>query len=129
MRLLRVTVDGQIVVLALAERGSFDVAGKCFHIGKSAVRNRVQILESNLGRRVFRAARKEMAPTGADNLYLRPAPESVRQALRGIDCVQSFLDARDNDLRMGYSSYLNPELLSSHITAALTQNQIISGVG
>src|ERR1700728_3099510 len=80
MRQLRVTMDGQVAVLAVAEKGSFEAAGRYLGIGKSAVRKRVQSVESELGTPVFRSARKGMAPTEAGSLYLLPARESVRQA-------------------------------------------------
>jgi DNA-binding transcriptional LysR family regulator len=111
MRRLRVTMDGQIAVLAVAEQGSFDAAGKSLGIGKSAVRKRVQSVESELGTPVFHSARKGMAPTEAGKLYLLPARESVRQALLGVDRVRAFLQVQANELRIAYSTYLNTRLL------------------
>ncbi len=52
-----------------------------------------------------------MVPSEAGNLYLLSARESVRQALLGVDRVQAFLKAQRNDLRVGYSTYLNTKLL------------------
>jgi hypothetical protein len=40
MHRLKITVDGQIAVLAVAEKGSFEAAGKYLGIGKSAVRKK-----------------------------------------------------------------------------------------
>ncbi len=88
MRRLRVTMDGQIAVFVVAEKGSFEAAGKYLGIGRSAVRKRVQSIESELGTPLFRAIGKRMVPTAAGNLYILAARESVRQALLGIDRVQ-----------------------------------------
>ncbi len=111
MRRLKVTMDGQIAVLAVAEKASFEAAGKYLGVGKSAVRKRVHSVESELGTPVFRTLGKGMALTEAGNLYVLSARESVRQALLGVDRVQAFLRVQTNDLRIGYSTYLNTRLL------------------
>lgn len=104
-------MDGQVAVLAVAEKGSFEAAGKYLGIGKSAARKRVLTVESEAGTPLFRMVGKVMVPTEAGNLYLLSARESVRQAWLGLDRVQAFLRAQTNDLRIGYSSYLNTKLL------------------
>lgn len=104
-------MDGQIAVLAVAEKGSFEAAGKYLGIGKSAVRKRVQSVESEAGTPLFRTVGKRMVPTEAGNLYLLSARESIRQAWLGLDRVQALLRAQTNDLRIGYSTYLNTRLL------------------
>ena len=42
MRRLKITMDGQVAVLPVAEKGSFEAAGKYLGIGKSAVSKRVR---------------------------------------------------------------------------------------
>lgn len=111
MRQLKVTMDSQLAVLAVAGKGSFEAAGKYLGIGKSAVRKRVQSVENELGAPVFRAAGKGMVPSEAGTLYLASARESVRQAWLGINRVQALLRLQTNDLRIGYSTYLNSRLL------------------
>ncbi|MBT9333022.1 LysR family transcriptional regulator [Paracidobacterium acidisoli] len=104
-------MDGQIAVLAVAEKGSFGAAGKYLGIGKSAVRKRVQSVEAEIGTPVFLVVGRRMVLTEAGSLYLLSAKESVRQAWLGLDRVQAFLRAQTNDLRIGYSTYLNTKLL------------------
>jgi LysR family transcriptional regulator, benzoate and cis,cis-muconate-responsive activator of ben and cat genes len=111
MRRLRVTMDGQVAVLAVAEKGSLEAAGKYLGIGKSAVRKRVHSVDLELRTPVFRAGRNGMVPTEAGALYLLSVRESVRHALLGMDRVQAFLRAQTHDLHVGYSTYLNPRLL------------------
>jgi len=106
-----IKMDGQIAVLAVAAKGSFEAAGKYLGIGKSAIRKRIQSLEEELGAPVFRTVGKRMAPTKAGHLYLQSARESVRQAALGIGRVQALVRAEKNDLRIGYSSFLNTRLL------------------
>ena len=109
--LLNIKMDGQIAVLAVAAKGSFEAAGKYLGIGKSAVRKRVQSLEEELGTPVFRTAGKRMVPTKAGLLYLQSARESVRQAALGVGRIQALVRAESNNLRLGYSSFLNIRLL------------------
>lgn len=104
-------MDGQIAVLAVAEKGSFEAAGKYLGIGKSAVRKRVNSVESEAGTPLFRIVGRVSVPTDAGTLYLLSARESVRQAWLGLDRVQALLRAQANDLRIGYSTYLNTRLL------------------
>jgi DNA-binding transcriptional LysR family regulator len=104
-------MDGQIAVLAVAGKGSFGAAGKYLGIGKSAVRKRVHSVEAEIGTPVFRVMGRQMVLTEAGSLYLLSARESVRQAWLGLDRVQAFLRAQTNDLRVGYSTYLNTKLL------------------
>jgi LysR family transcriptional regulator, benzoate and cis,cis-muconate-responsive activator of ben and cat genes len=111
MRQLKITMDGQIAVLAVAEKGSFEAAGKYLGIGKSAARKRVLSVESEAGTSLFRVVGTVMVPTEAGNLYILSARESIRQAWLGLDRVQAFLRAQTNDLRIGYSTYLNTKLL------------------
>lgn len=111
MRRLRVTMDGQIAILAVTEKGSFEAAAKYLGVGKSAVRKRVQSVESELGASVFQATRRGMMPTEAGNLYILAARESVRHAWLGVDRVQALLRASANNLRIGYSTFLNTRLL------------------
>ena len=102
MRRLRATMDGQVAVLAVAEKGSFEAAGRYLGVGKSAIRKRVHCVENELQTPVFHAAGKGMALTEAGNLYLLSARESVRHALLGVDRVQAFLRVQTNDLRIGH---------------------------
>ena len=112
MRGLKVTMDGQVAVLAVAEKGSFKAASEYLGIGKSAVRKRVQGVDDELGTPTFRASGSGMVPTDAGNLYLPVARESVRQASLGVDRVRAFVRVRANDLRIGYSSQLSGKLLA-----------------
>ncbi len=117
MRRLRVTMDGQIAVLAVAEKGSFEAAGKYLGIGKSAVRKRVRGVEIELGTPIFRSIANGMLQTDAGGLYLPVARESVRHASLGVDRVRAFMRVQRKDLRIGYSSHLNGKLLAiiSHL--------------
>ena len=104
-------MDAQVAVLAVAEKGSFGAAGKYLGIGKSAVRKRVQSIENELETALFQVVGKRMSPTEAGNLYILSARESVRQAFLGIDRVQAYIRVQADELRIGYSTYLNTRLL------------------
>jgi LysR family hca operon transcriptional activator len=104
-------MDGQVAVLAVAEKGSFEAAGKYLGIGKSAARKRVQSVEGELGTHVFRTEGRGMVLSEAGTLYILSARESVRQAFLGVDRVHAFLRVQTNELRIGYSTHLNTKLL------------------
>ena len=70
---------GQVAVLAAAEKGSFEAAGKYLGIGKSAVRKRVHSFEHELHTSIFHADGKRMVLTEVGVLYLGSARESVGQ--------------------------------------------------
>jgi LysR family transcriptional regulator, benzoate and cis,cis-muconate-responsive activator of ben and cat genes len=50
-------MDEQIAVLAVADKGSFEAAGKYLGVGRSAVRKRVQSVENELGASIFYPSR------------------------------------------------------------------------
>lgn len=106
-------MDGQVAVLAVAAKGSFEAAGRYLGVGKSAVRKRVHSVESELGTPVFLSVGKEMVPTDAGRIYLEDARESVRFAWLGVDRVQAFVRAQSSELRIGYSSHLSEKLLET----------------
>jgi DNA-binding transcriptional LysR family regulator len=111
MRRLKVTMDGQVAVLAVAEKGSLEAAGKYLGIGKSGVRKRVSGVEKELGTPMFRTVGNKMEPTESGNLFLPSARESVRQTMLGVDRVRAFIRVQAHDLRIGYSTHLNTKLL------------------
>ncbi len=125
MRGLKITMDGQIAVLAVAEKGSFEAAGKYLGVGKSAVRKRVRGVEIELGTPVFRSAANGMLPTDAGSLYLPVARESIRHASLGVDRVRAFLRVQTKDLHIGYSSHLNGKLLAIISQLQLRPNDAI----
>jgi LysR family transcriptional regulator, benzoate and cis,cis-muconate-responsive activator of ben and cat genes len=105
-------MDEQIAVLAVADKGSFEAAGKYLGVGRSAVRKRVQSVENELGATIFYSSRnKGMVPTEAGNLYLLQVRESIRHAWLGVDRVRAFVQSQSNELRVAYSTYLNTRLI------------------
>jgi DNA-binding transcriptional LysR family regulator len=111
MRRLNIRMDGQIAVLAVAEKGSFKAAGDYLGVGKSAIRKQVENIDDELGAHVFRFAGGRMVLTQAGDIYLPEARESVRHARLGVDRVRAFVRVQTNELRIGYSTYLNTKLL------------------
>jgi DNA-binding transcriptional LysR family regulator len=90
---------------------SFEAAGRYLGIGKSAVHKQVHSVDDKLGVSVFRHDGHGMVPTEAGNIYLPEARESVRHTSLGVDRVHAFLRVQTNNLRVGYSTYLNTRLL------------------
>ena len=132
-------MDEQIAVLAVADKGSFEAAGKYLGVGRSAVRKRVQSVENELATSIFYSSRtRGIVPTEAGNLYLPQVRESVRHAWLGVDRIRAFSQAQCGDLRVAYSTYLNTRLLkiirrlavrsTTVVRESLSTRQAISGV-
>jgi DNA-binding transcriptional LysR family regulator len=134
-------MEAQIAVLAVAEKGSFEAAGRYLGIGKSAVRKRIQSIDNELGTALFRSSVSGMVLTETGRSYVPDVRESVRHALLGLDRAKSFARTQSTDIHIGYSSYLNTRLLeivrriqpqgieSSAVTReSLTTRETISGV-
>lgn len=111
MRRVAVKMDGQLAVLAVAEKGSYAAAGKVLAMTGSAVRKQVESISQELGTPVFQRSGGILVPTKAGRLYIPEVRESVRHARLGIDKVRAFLNAERGKLRIGYSSYLSERLL------------------
>lgn len=111
MRRFNIKMDGQIVVLEVAERGSYAAAGKALAITTSAVRKQVEGVRTELGAPIFHRIDKRLVPTEAGGIYIAEIRESVRHARMGLDRVQAFVRAQRSDLRIGYSSHLSEQLL------------------
>lgn len=111
MRRLNIRMDGQIAVLAVAEKGSFKAAGEYLGVGKSAVRKQIENIDQELGAHVLRFSGGRIVLTQAGDIYLPDPRESVRRARLGVDRVRAFVKIQTNDLRIGYSTYLNSKLL------------------
>jgi len=112
MRRFNISMDGQIAVLTVAEKGSFATAGKSLGVTKSAVRKKVRSIDIELGTPVFHLLGKRMVPTIAGGIYLPEVRESVRHARLGVDLVGALLRAQVGKLRIGYSSHLSERLLT-----------------
>ena len=111
MSAFKIKMDGQIAVLAVAEKGSYAAAGKVLRIGTSAVRKQVEGVTAELGTLLFQRVNRRLVPTEAGRIYIAEARESVRRARLGLDRVQALIRARTSDLRFGYSSHLSEQLL------------------
>lgn len=140
MRRPGLSMDGQIAVIAVAAKGSLEAAGKYLGVTKSAIRKRLQGVDSELGAAVFQPSHNGMVLTEAGGIFLAEARESVRHAQFGVDAVRAFLRAKNQDLRIGYSSHLNEKLLdiitklefgvspSSQRCESLLTYQVVDGV-
>ena len=111
MRRFNVKMDGQIAVLTVAEKGSFAAAGESLDVTTSTVRKQVEGFAAEAGTPMFERVGNRLVPTAAAGICLPEIRESVRHARLGINRVHAFVRAQAKDLRIGYSSYLNENLL------------------
>jgi len=111
MRRFNVKMDGQIAVLAVAEKGSYSAAGESLDVTTSTVRKQVEGFTAEVGAPIFERLGNRLIPTVAGGLCLPEIRESVRHARLGINRVHAFVRAQAKDLRIGYSSCLSENLL------------------
>jgi DNA-binding transcriptional LysR family regulator len=111
MRRFNVKMDGQIAVLAVAEKGSYSAAGESLDVTTSTVRKQVEGFTAEVGAPIFERLGNRLVPTVAGGLCLPEIRESVRHARLGINRVHAFVRAQAKDLRIGYSSCLSESLL------------------
>lgn len=111
MRRLNVKMDGQIAVLAVAEKGSYSAAGKSLELTESAIRKQVEGIVAELGTPIFRRVGNRLEPTEAGDLFLPKVRDSVRSTRLGVDRVKALERAQSGDLRIGYSTQLNEQFL------------------
>ena len=111
MNPFKIKMDGQVAVLAVAEKGSYAAAGKVLGIVTSAVRKQVEGVTAELGTLLFQRVNRRLVPTEAGRIYIAEARESARRARLGLDRVQALTRAQTCDLRVGYSSHLSESFL------------------
>ncbi len=111
MHRFNVKMDGQIAVLAVAEKGSYSGAGRVLDVTRSAVRKQVEGIAAEAGAPIFERLGNRLVPTVAGSIYIPEIRESVRRARLGVSRVHAFVQAQAKDLRIGYSSCLNESLL------------------
>lgn len=138
MRRFNVKMDGQIAVLAVAEKGSYSAAGKSLDVTTSAVRKQVEGIAVEAGAPIFERLGNRLVPTVAGGICLPEIRESVRHARLGINRVHAFVRAQAKDLRIGYSSCLSESVLeviarlqpegSTPGPASLLTHQVVSQV-
>lgn len=111
MRRFNIKMDGQIAVLAVAEKGSYAAAGKMLGITTSAVRKQVEGVSTEAGTPLFMRFDNRLVPTKAGGIYIAEIRQSVRRARLGLERVHAFVRAQISDLRVGYSSHLSERFL------------------
>ena len=83
MRRFNIKMNGQIAVLAVAEKGSYSAAGKSLEVTKSTVRKQLEGVSAELRTTrtpLFRRAGSRLEPTEAGGIALPENRESVRHA-------------------------------------------------
>lgn len=111
MRRPQVKLDNLIALIEVAEKRDFERAAKALGLSASAVRKQVEALEGILGVALFDGKRGSLSLTEDGELFHADAVRSVEFALLAEEKVQAQLALRNNQLLIGHSTYLPPQLI------------------
>lgn len=70
MHRFNIKMDGQIAVLAVAEKGSYAAAAKVLRITTSAIRKQVEGVAAELGTLLFKRVYNRLTLTEAGRIYI-----------------------------------------------------------
>jgi LysR family transcriptional regulator, benzoate and cis,cis-muconate-responsive activator of ben and cat genes len=123
MRIPSLTIDVLVAVIALVERGTFELAGRELTISASAVHKRIRTAEMQMGQRLFVASDEGMMLTKEGRVFYPDAIRAVEQILLVEEKTRSVIDLEAGRLRIGHSTFLPPKLLSFVMKLDLEQPQ------
>ncbi len=104
-------MQAQVYVAILAEEGSFSRAARRLHTSQSFVTKRISNLERTLGTRLFERTTRRVELTAAGRLFLPDVQLSLRHGERAWELARYSARAATGPIRIGYSPYINSELL------------------
>ena len=111
MRRLGITMEQLVALVAVAEEGSLERAGKALGLSRSALGRQIVALEQAVGARLFEQRRGTWIPNDEGLVLLPEAFEVILHARAGIDLVQSRVRLRTHRFAIGYSTFLSPSLI------------------
>ena len=98
-------------VVAVAEELSFSRAAGRLHVSQPSLSKQIRELEESLDTEIFLRTKRHVSLTDVGELFVEEARQALRHSERAANVVRSFRSG--THLRVGYSPYLNPELITS----------------
>ncbi|MGH9343784.1 MAG: LysR family transcriptional regulator [Terriglobia bacterium] len=112
MRLPRLTLDMLAAVVALADKGTMELAADDLEVvTASAVQKRIQAASRLIGAPLFMSTERGMVLTKTGESLYPGAIRALEMALLAEDRTMSLLDLEAGRLRVGHSTYLPPRML------------------
>ena len=98
-------------VVAVAEELSFSRAAGRLHVSQPSLSKQIRELEESLGTEIFLRTKRHVSLTDVGELFVDEARQAIRHSEQAANVVRSFKSG--THLHVGYSPYLNPELIMS----------------
>lgn len=128
MRQLKLSMDGLIAVVTVAQEGSMERARKVLNLGRSTVDKQILTVEAEAGAELFDRHGGRWILNERGKLFAPKASQSILYARMGLELVQSHVRLRTNRLLVGYSTFLHPQLINviKHIRLERQEDLLIS---
>lgn len=107
----KISMEGQIAVVTVAEEGMLTRAAAQLGLTASAISKQIVTVEQEVGTELFHRSRGRMLLTDAGKIYIPEAMQSIMHARLGVELVRAHVRIQSDTLAVGYSTFLNPALI------------------
>ena len=104
-------IEVTILIVRIAEEGSFTRAAKRLGITPPSLSRRVATLERNIGVKLFDRSTRDVALTAAGRLFVQESSLSLSHAERAWDLARFQAQIENGPYRIGYSPYTHATIL------------------
>jgi DNA-binding transcriptional LysR family regulator len=111
MRPLKVTLEGFLALVTVAQEGSLERGGDVLGMSRSTMGRHISTLEQAVGTVLFEQRRGRWVLNREGQILAPKALESILLARMGVDLVQEQVRLRTDHFAVGYSTYLSPLLI------------------
>lgn len=116
-------LEVHILVVAIAQEGSFVRAAKALGIARPSLTRKIALFEQNLGTRLFSRTTRKVELTKAGKLFVMESTLSLEHADRALNLARYQAQIENGPFRIGYSPYIQSAFLPLLYTANLTSNE------
>jgi LysR family transcriptional regulator, benzoate and cis,cis-muconate-responsive activator of ben and cat genes len=109
---VRNLIDVQLLIVTIAQEGSFSRASKRLGITQPSLTRRVAALESDIGARLFHRTSRTLELTHAGRLYVRESSRALEYADRAWNLAHHQGQLEQGQFRLGYSPYIRSTYLA-----------------
>lgn len=111
MRLLNVTLEEFLALVAVAQEGSLERGGDSLGLSRSAIGRHITALERAVGAKLFEQRRGRWVLSKEGQILAPKAFEAILHARMAVELVQAQVRLRTDHFAVGYSTYLSPILV------------------
>lgn len=100
-----------VIIVVIAQEGSFSRAAKILHIAQPSLSRRVSLIEKGLGVKLFERSTRRVELTRAGRLFVQESGLSLNHAERAWDLAHYQAQIENGPYRIGYSPYIHSAFL------------------